>query len=74
MTDDFGQRVQVSADQQVERGDDVDGHRVCDAIAAIGEPSHVHAWTERFSLPADPGRLALLQAAGFLAGAASPWA
>ncbi|MFD4600540.1 ArsR/SmtB family transcription factor [Streptomyces sp. NPDC058464] len=40
----------------------IDGHRVCDAIAAIGEPSHVHAWAERFSLLADPGRLALLLA------------
>ncbi|MFI9569337.1 ArsR/SmtB family transcription factor [Streptomyces rishiriensis] len=38
----------------------IDGHRVCDAIAAIGEPEHVRAWAERFSLLADPGRLALL--------------
>ncbi|MGW1003194.1 ArsR/SmtB family transcription factor [Streptomyces sp. NPDC002520] len=40
----------------------IDGHRVCDAIAAIGEPGHVHAWAERFSLLSDPGRLALLLA------------
>ncbi|MGW1025701.1 ArsR/SmtB family transcription factor [Streptomyces sp. NPDC002577] len=40
----------------------IDGHRVCDAIAAIGEPRRVRAWAERFSLLADPGRLALLLA------------
>ncbi|MFJ9536936.1 ArsR/SmtB family transcription factor [Streptomyces sp. NPDC101225] len=40
----------------------IDGHRVCDAIAAIGDPDHVRAWAERFSLLADPGRLALLLA------------
>ncbi|MET7479175.1 metalloregulator ArsR/SmtB family transcription factor [Streptomyces sp. NPDC005648] len=40
----------------------IDGHRVCDAIAAIGEPAHVRAWAERFALLSDPGRLALLLA------------
>ncbi|GAA4001750.1 MULTISPECIES: ArsR/SmtB family transcription factor [Streptomyces] len=40
----------------------IDGHRVCDAIAAIGEPGHVRAWADRFSLLADPKRLALLLA------------
>jgi DNA-binding transcriptional ArsR family regulator len=40
----------------------IDGHRVCDAIAAIGEPGHVRAMADRFSLLADPGRLALLLA------------
>ncbi|MCW2871917.1 metalloregulator ArsR/SmtB family transcription factor [Actinacidiphila oryziradicis] len=40
----------------------IDGHRVCDAIAAIGDPGHVRAWADRFSLLADPGRLALLLA------------
>ncbi|BAC70043.1 MarR family transcriptional regulator [Streptomyces avermitilis] len=40
----------------------IDGHRVCDAIAAIGEPHGVRAWADRFSLLADPGRLALLLA------------
>ncbi|MEV6949281.1 metalloregulator ArsR/SmtB family transcription factor [Streptomyces sp. NPDC051172] len=40
----------------------IDGHRVCDAIAAIGEPGHVRTWADRFSLLADPGRLALLLA------------
>jgi DNA-binding transcriptional ArsR family regulator len=40
----------------------IDGHRVCDAIAAIGEPGRVRAWADRFSLLAEPGRLALLLA------------
>jgi DNA-binding transcriptional ArsR family regulator len=40
----------------------IDGHRVCDAIAAIGEPEAVRAWADRFSLLADPGRLSLLLA------------
>ncbi|MGW4490791.1 ArsR/SmtB family transcription factor [Streptomyces sp. NPDC004376] len=40
----------------------IDGHRVCDAIAALGEPGHVRTWAERFSLLSDPGRLALLMA------------
>jgi DNA-binding transcriptional ArsR family regulator len=38
----------------------IDGHRVCEAIAAIGEPDHVRTWADRFSLLADPPRLALL--------------
>ncbi|MFE8949862.1 ArsR/SmtB family transcription factor [Streptomyces sp. NPDC007856] len=38
----------------------IDGHRVCDAIAAVGEPERVRAWADRFSLLSDPGRLALL--------------
>ncbi|WP_371549082.1 helix-turn-helix domain-containing protein [Streptomyces sp. NBC_00554] len=40
----------------------IDGHRVCDAVAGIGEPGHVRAWADRFSLLADPRRLALLLA------------
>ncbi|MFG2307853.1 ArsR/SmtB family transcription factor [Streptomyces sp. NPDC048566] len=40
----------------------IDGHRVCDAIAAIGEPGHVRSWAGRFALLSDPGRLALLLA------------
>ena len=40
----------------------IDGHRVCDAIAAVGEPERVRAWADRFSLLADPGRLSLLLA------------
>jgi ArsR family transcriptional regulator, lead/cadmium/zinc/bismuth-responsive transcriptional repressor len=40
----------------------IDGHLVCDAIAAIGEQDEVRAAAERFSLLADPGRLALLLA------------
>jgi DNA-binding transcriptional ArsR family regulator len=38
----------------------IDGHRVCEAIAAIGEADHVRTWADRFSLLADPRRLALL--------------
>ncbi|MER6926052.1 metalloregulator ArsR/SmtB family transcription factor, partial [Streptomyces spiralis] len=33
-----------------------------DAIAAIGDAAHVRAWADRFSLLADPKRLALLLA------------
>jgi DNA-binding transcriptional ArsR family regulator len=40
----------------------IDGHRVCDAIEAIGEPGHVRTWADRFALLADPKRLALLLA------------
>lgn len=40
----------------------IDGHRVCDAIAAMGEPERVRAWADRFSLLSDPGRLSLLLA------------
>ncbi|GAA2142161.1 metalloregulator ArsR/SmtB family transcription factor [Kitasatospora kazusensis] len=40
----------------------IDGHRVCEAIAAIGDPEHIRSWAERFALLADPGRLALLLA------------
>ncbi|MFC9327749.1 ArsR/SmtB family transcription factor [Kitasatospora sp. NPDC057015] len=40
----------------------IDGHRVCEAIAAIGDPARVRARAERFALLADPGRLALLLA------------
>lgn len=40
----------------------IDGHRVCEAIAAIGDTAHVRSWSERFSLLADPGRLAILLA------------
>ena len=40
----------------------IDGHRVCDAIAAVGEHAEVRALAERFALLADPGRLALLLA------------
>ncbi|MFE9096972.1 ArsR/SmtB family transcription factor [Streptomyces sp. NPDC007264] len=40
----------------------IDGNRVCQAIEAIGEPEAVRAWADRFSLLADPGRLALLLA------------
>ncbi|MFD1658721.1 ArsR/SmtB family transcription factor [Streptomyces caeni] len=40
----------------------IDGNRVCQAIEAIGEPGAVRAWADRFSLLADPGRLALLLA------------
>ncbi|MET7733976.1 metalloregulator ArsR/SmtB family transcription factor [Streptomyces sp. NPDC005402] len=40
----------------------IDGHRVCDAIAAIGDPGHVRTWSDRFALLADPNRLSLLLA------------
>ncbi|AXI78370.1 ArsR/SmtB family transcription factor [Peterkaempfera bronchialis] len=40
----------------------IDGHRVCEAIEAIGDPGEVRAWADRFALLADPGRLALLLA------------
>lgn len=40
----------------------IDGDRVCQAIEAIGEPEAVRTWADRFSLLADPGRLALLLA------------
>ncbi|MGW3209621.1 ArsR/SmtB family transcription factor [Streptomyces sp. NPDC001135] len=40
----------------------IDGHRVCDAIAAIGDADRVRAWAGRFSLLADANRLALLLA------------
>lgn len=40
----------------------IDGHRVCEAIEAIGDPDLVRTWADRFALLADPGRLALLLA------------
>jgi DNA-binding transcriptional ArsR family regulator len=40
----------------------IDGHRVCEAIAAVGEPERIRAWADRFSLLSDPGRLSLLLA------------
>ncbi|MEU0008123.1 hypothetical protein ABZ079_28645 [Streptomyces sp. NPDC006314] len=50
----------VPADRAGQRT--IDGHRVCDAIAAVGEPERVRAWADRFSLLSDPGRLSLLLA------------
>jgi len=38
----------------------IDDHRVCEAIAALGDPETVASWAQRFSLLADPGRLSLL--------------
>ncbi|MFB0616252.1 ArsR/SmtB family transcription factor [Streptomyces sp. AGS-58] len=40
----------------------IDGHRVCEAIAAIGDADHLRTWAGRFSLLADANRLALLLA------------
>jgi len=40
----------------------IDGHLVCEAIAATGQAVHAHAWTKRLALLADPGRLTLLLA------------
>ncbi len=50
----------VPADRAAHRT--IDGHRVCEAIAAIGDAEHVRAWADRFALLADPGRLSLLLA------------
>lgn len=33
----------------------IDGHRVCDAVAAIGEPRHLRAWAERSPCSPIPG-------------------
>lgn len=55
----------VPADRADHRS--IDGHRACQAIEALGDPEGVAIWAQRFSLLADPGRLALLiciQAAG----------
>ncbi|MBD0748101.1 helix-turn-helix transcriptional regulator [Streptomyces sp. CBMA152] len=40
----------------------IDEHTVCDAIEGIGDLARVHAWSDRFALLSDPGRLALLLA------------
>lgn len=40
----------------------IDEHRVCDAVAAIGEPDRVRAWADRFSLLGEPRRLSVLLA------------
>ncbi|GAA2070590.1 ArsR/SmtB family transcription factor [Actinomadura alba] len=40
----------------------IDDHRVCDAIAGIGEPTRVAGWARRFGLLSEPGRLTLLLA------------
>jgi ArsR family transcriptional regulator, lead/cadmium/zinc/bismuth-responsive transcriptional repressor len=38
----------------------IDGHRACDALAALGNVSLIESWADRFALLADPRRLALL--------------
>jgi DNA-binding transcriptional ArsR family regulator len=38
----------------------IDEHRVCEAIAGIGDQPRIRDWADRFALLADPGRLALL--------------
>jgi ArsR family transcriptional regulator, lead/cadmium/zinc/bismuth-responsive transcriptional repressor len=38
----------------------IDDHRVCDAIAAVGDSDDVAQWADRFAVLADPNRLALL--------------
>jgi DNA-binding transcriptional ArsR family regulator len=38
----------------------IDDHRVCDAIAAVGDSDDVAQWAGRFAVLADPNRLALL--------------
>ena len=50
----------VPADRADRRS--IDGHRVCEAIAAIGEAGRLRTWADRFSLLADANRLALLVA------------
>jgi ArsR family transcriptional regulator, lead/cadmium/zinc/bismuth-responsive transcriptional repressor len=50
------------ADQRI-----IDGERVCEAIAAIGDPAGIQARAQRFAVLADPTRLTILtciQAAG----------
>jgi DNA-binding transcriptional ArsR family regulator len=50
------------ADQRI-----IDGERVCQAIAAIGDPAGIQARAQRFAVLADPTRLTILtciQAAG----------
>ena len=45
----------------------IDGERVCEAIAALGDPAQLRARAQRFALLADPTRLTILtciQAAG----------
>jgi DNA-binding transcriptional ArsR family regulator len=50
----------VPADQTHRRI--IDGDRVCQAIAAVGDHAAVQALAQRYALLADPGRLALLTA------------
>jgi ArsR family transcriptional regulator, lead/cadmium/zinc/bismuth-responsive transcriptional repressor len=38
----------------------IDSERVCDAIAAIGDPEEIHARARQFAVLADPTRLTLL--------------
>jgi DNA-binding transcriptional ArsR family regulator len=38
----------------------IDSERVCDAIAALGDPADLRARAQQFALLADPTRLALL--------------
>ena len=38
----------------------IDGHRACDALAALGDVELIESWAGRFALLADPRRLALL--------------
>ncbi|GLY80302.1 ArsR/SmtB family transcription factor [Actinoallomurus iriomotensis] len=40
----------------------IDDHRVCDAIAAVGDSGDVARWAGRFAVLSDPNRLALLLA------------
>jgi len=38
----------------------LDEERVCTAIGAVGEPTNIAAWAERFAVVSDPSRLTLL--------------
>jgi ArsR family transcriptional regulator, lead/cadmium/zinc/bismuth-responsive transcriptional repressor len=42
----------------------IDGERVCDAIAALGDPAELRERAEHFAVLADPTRLALLTCIG----------
>lgn len=42
----------------------IDGERVCEAIAALGDPAELQARAEHFAVLADPTRLALLTCIG----------
>jgi ArsR family transcriptional regulator, lead/cadmium/zinc/bismuth-responsive transcriptional repressor len=40
----------------------LESDRVCEAIGALGDPTNLHVWANRFNLLGDPSRLALLLA------------
>jgi DNA-binding transcriptional ArsR family regulator len=46
----------------------IDKDRICQAIAGVGDPAEVQQLAERFTLLADPHRLALLKAINTVSG------